>query len=239
MINCIKADLFRIIKKKSIMVLLLLQCLIIIGTGIAAFKFSIPEFSTVSLWSGSFSTIALLNGIAIFIAIFKNDFKSRALQTAIGFGVSRTKIILSRFIEMILLVALHLAIYSIIIILMATVGHMPMADIKELLKLLWVERMAMVFNLILGMIFVYAFEATTVGLIVYICATLSVIDLLIVSVNFIPALKNLKLGEYTITGLIDQIMEGHLKMWPVLIIGYGVVPIVISILAFRKKELEI
>ena len=239
MLNCIKADLFRNVKKKSILILLVIQALIIVGTAILAFKFSIPEMPVKKLWSGSFETISLFNGIAIFIAVFNNDFRSRALQTAIGFGVSRTKLILSRFIEMLILIALHLAVYSIIVIVVASIGHLSTADIKDLLSGLWVGRLAMLFNLILGMFFVYTFEATTVGLIVYICSTLSVVDLLFVSTSFIPALKKYNISDYTITSLVDSVTDNKPEMWPVLILGYGVLPIAIAILVFRKKELEI
>ena len=40
--------------------------------------------------------LGLLIGVPIFLAVFSDDFKSKAMQTAIGYGISRSKLILCR-----------------------------------------------------------------------------------------------------------------------------------------------
>ena len=96
MLNHIKADLYRITKKKS---LYIMMALFTIGFSFVSFNFRttpdvFPEFI------GFITQMSpILIGIFIFTIIYTDDLKSHTVQTAIGFGIKRTEIVITKVIE--------------------------------------------------------------------------------------------------------------------------------------------
>lgn len=65
-----------------------------------------PTFTSemyVSKITNYLSYFPLLIGILIFLSVYADDFKCKSMQVAIGYGFSRTKIIVSKLIECALL----------------------------------------------------------------------------------------------------------------------------------------
>lgn len=100
MLNHIKADIYRITKKKS---LYLMMAIFTLGFSVIAFNFrSMPqEFPEFVLLMAQMSPILI--GVFIFGAVYSDDLKSHTVQTAIGFGRKRTEIVITKIIEAALL----------------------------------------------------------------------------------------------------------------------------------------
>lgn len=241
--RCIDADLKRILKKNTFRLMFGIVLVAIIICIIAVFVRDKDKNAEFQLFLTRVAELnAMLIGIPVFLAIFADDFKSRAMQTAIGFGLSRDRLIICRFIEVVALTFLCNIVFTIVTFIMGKAGGISSDAINEALRRLW-EYGALVSIAFssLCIILVYIMQNATLGLVVYIIASSGVIDSLLALLNNIPVLKehNIDVSSFLVEPLIDRaIDESRYYLWVVLAVGYVIIPLIISIMIFRKKELE-
>ncbi len=140
--NCMKADLIRVQKKKSFILMAVITLVILSGAFLLA-KFLPGKggfSSAFSMYMGmGTGTFSLLMGIPVFLAVYSDDFKSKAMQTAIGFGVSRTKLIICRFLEIISLLIECAVVFSVVVMIFGLAGGADWSAIGSVLKSLWLD----------------------------------------------------------------------------------------------------
>ena len=102
MTNLIKADLSRILKKP---VLYLFTILPIVQLVVTSIEFKKEDsFERINTLWGSLSTVAaLFFSLSALILVFGEEIRSGAMQTVIGHGLSRTKLILAKYFDCLIL----------------------------------------------------------------------------------------------------------------------------------------
>ena len=133
--NCIKADILRVQRKKGLIIMSIIIMLIIAIAGIVARtsgdKGPDRFFLILSATLG-FNTLML--GIPVFNAVLGDDFKSKSMQTAIGHGLSRDKLILARLIEIIVIVIEAYIVFLLGILIFGLIGGVDMKTIGDTIQ---------------------------------------------------------------------------------------------------------
>ena len=254
--NCIKADLRRVQKKVSFLVCTGIVVLLILLCGLLA-KFlplHLGEIKGSAMSMDLYTTailffFPLLTGIPIFSAVYSDDFKSRSMQTAIGFGITRPKIIWARFFEGMLLLIETGIIYSVVLVLMDILNGVKADDIrKTLLNDLWIRDFKILGFLCLSLIIVYGTQKPTGGLVLFILLIAGVFGTMISAMDLIPFFDkhDIQPSKYFPSGVInslqDAINDGKVGKIVLLSLAFAVcyiiVPVFISIGIFDKKELD-
>ena len=267
-------DLFRAQKKKSYVIMMGLVVALIIIVAIIAFVWpskaaeesgKAERFQTLNNIVTTF--IPFLVGIPVFQAVFTDDFKSRTMQTAIGRGISRSRLVLSRFLEACMLIVEAMAIFSVVTLIAALAVGTSVSGTFLLLAHLWVDASLIVAHLSVCMFFVYASQNATLGLVFFILFSANVFGLLLKLVDSIPFLNDngIEISKMVPTGVhtnmsnylfgtkavldttdISKLLEpaieanfGKALVYGIVFVGvYIILPVFLSQAVFRKKELE-
>ena len=267
-------DLFRAQKKKSYVIMMGLVVALIIIVAIIAFVWpskaaeesgKAERFQTLNNIVTTF--IPFLVGIPVFQAVFTDDFKSRTMQTAIGRGISRSRLVLSRFLEACMLIVEAMAIFSVVTLIAALAVGTSVSGTFLLLAHLWVDASLIVAHLSVCMFFVYASQNTSLGLVFFILFSANVFGLLLKLVDSIPFLNDngIEISKMVPTGVhtnmsnylfgtkavldttdLSKLLEpaieanfGKALVYGIVFVGvYIILPVFLSQAVFRKKELE-
>ena len=237
MLNFIKADMFRVLKKKSFVVL---TAIVFAAYAITLFISLKKDPELIELVSGLLSTAAiLLIGIPAFIGVFTDDFNSKAMQTIIGFGVSRRRLVLSRYCEYLVILAQAFALISLMALIMVAVsGHV--ADSGALFAQLWKNYLVVAMCVSIAIIIVYGAQNTTFGLVVFIALAADLLSLVLTALSFVPFFSKHNIDPSLIlpSNIIREAIDNGKPAFFIAAICYIVVPLVLSIKLFEKKELE-
>ena len=254
--NCIKADLRRVQKKVSFLVCTGIVVFLFLLAGLLAkiLPLHLGEIQgsamTMDLYASAvLFFFPLLTGIPIFSAVYSDDFKSRSMQTAIGFGLTRPKIIWARFFEGLLLLIETGIIYSVFLVLMDVMNGVSGDNIrKTLINELWIKDLKILGFLCLSLIIVYGTQKPSGGLVLFILLISGVFGTMISAMDLIPFFDkhNIEPSKYfpsgVITTLQDAISGGHAGKAVVAFVCftafYVILPVFISIGIFNKKELD-
>ena len=246
MLNCLTADIRRVLKKKSYIILALVELLLIVGAAVVAFFFHKDGIDTAFSLAVGFALLPLifLVGVPVFLAVFSDDFKSKAMQTSIGHGISRQEIVICRFLEVTIIIAQALFLYSAVIFGLSIWLDVSRHVFWEQMKILWENGLQLLCYSNIAMIVVFMEQKSTMGLVLFILLSTSVVSgiLTLVSQFKIFAEHNIDFSVITVETLINKANDSSFAfaplMWVALAAGYIVLPIILSILIFRHKELE-
>lgn len=244
MISNMKADTFRVLKKKSFYVTSIIILALFLITFLLSKVFTSTEINlTESFTAFTAIPIALfpfLVGLPIFIAVFTDDFKSHAMQIAIGRGLSRNKLILCRFTEVLILFAAISVVSTALIAILSLIMRIPANLCVDLIWNLLEGDLLVICYTCISMIFVYLTQNTVLALIILILFVANVIDLILTGISMIPFFQkiHLDLSAITPSSITSSAEEGKPYLWLLLVLFYIVVPILLSMIIFRKKELE-
>ena len=190
----------------------------------------------------------LIIGQIVFLSVYYDDFKSKSMQVAIGYGMRRYKVVLSKIIESIILFVLSLVIIEIITMIVPVLLGLKLngSQITEILFTLVIEMLRAIGYISISSIPVFYTQNAVNGTILYVLLSSKTIMLFLsiilgqdFIVNIFGNLTKLvyTIGLYSIRSTFMQ--TGIINMSIVLmIIIYVILPTIISICGFRKKELE-
>ena len=275
----IVTDLLRGQRKKSYIILMGGVIVLIIALAVLAVFFATKAEKLIeigslengkadfflSAYSATETFIPFMVGIPIFSAVFMDDFKSRTMQTAIGRGISRDKLILSRFVEVILMMVEAYIVFSITAAICAAVLGATAGGIAGLIRKMFLSAVGILAHLSCAMFLLYLTQNPTVGLVFYILFEANVFKLLLSLLDNISFLKdnNISLAKWVPSGIytsasnyllgVKEVSDPDLDlftpaiaqdipkgiMYLLILIGvYIIVPVILSQLVFRKKELD-
>ena len=146
-----------------------------------------------SNFSIAYGLMPFLIGIPIYSTVFTDDFKSRTMQTAIGRGISRRRLILARFYEVLALLVESLLIFSVIGIVIALAFGASMSGIGVMIGKMWFSSVLLVANVAIAMLVLYMTQNPTGGLVLYILLAADAFRLLLLLLEMIPFLKDNKI----------------------------------------------
>ncbi|MCR4847028.1 MAG: hypothetical protein K5865_09840 [Eubacterium sp.] len=246
--NCIKADLIRAQRKLSNIITSVIMLVLYLTLGIIAVS-GLLKGDKSEIFGTFISTISSLTafmvGIPVFNAVFSDDFKSHSMQTSIGFGVSRNKLVLSRVIEVLIMVVEVFLLYSAFIYIMGLCFGIDSTILMKTLVKLWKNVPLIISYIFAGMVFSYLVQGGTLGLVMYILLTADVFTALFVMLSLIPAFKNIPFENIFATVMYnDKVYNNDLSlskrlMWlGIALVSYVVLPILLTMKIFKHKELE-
>ena len=247
MTNYIKADVSRILRKNSF--------LTAVGVFFALYAVMVfiyfnPSFTTemyVAKITSYLGYYPLIVGLFVFISVYADDFKCKSMQTAIGYGFSRNRIIAAKLLESCLILAGVGVIMGMIVNIVPSVIGLGIDASWHLNLMLTVavEVVRTVGYIAISSIAVFASQNAVNGIIFYVLFStksvyiiLSMIlgqDILVNTVGDLTKYLYTPQLYATKAAIIQQKTFGIAFI--VTIIVYVIAPAVISAVIFRKKEL--
>ena len=241
MAKLIRGEIYRLLHKKSMYIyfgaLILGYCLLVFmrsgGFDSESVMMDAPSF---------FQFFPALIGGFLFAAVYTDDLNSKNLITLVGYGLGKSTIALAKFIIGVLsatvifglITAIHCGIYTLL-------GHAPTAQQAEMVFITSLTQLMMtVAFFAFSSIVAFGLQRTTFAFVVYILFGFSVVTMLVKTVF---SLAHIEISQYLVSGITNTLMarmvNGASVVAPVLeYAAYIIVAIALSVLAFRKKEME-
>lgn len=244
--NYLKADLWRISKRVPRMICALVMVVIY---AIYVFKGSKGDswnsvFLMERILSG-FSMAAVGYGILEFLSVFADDFKAKTMQVAIGAGMKRRHVILTKWLDGILLMMSDL-LFTVIVGLAAGAATGVWINGEQMVDLLiryFGEIIASAGYFSLSLIVVFYMQSVLIPLIAYLCISLTIVKMILDYLLSIGDLQQWNLGRFLFTNakeaFVSRLTVGSFDVEALIIVlVYIIGGYVISSLLFKKKELE-
>ena len=228
--NLLRADIGRAQKKMSFLACIGIVCVLIIGMTLLAFIFPTSASDLEALGSSetgrgyafldNFGIVSVfipfLVGIPVYQAVFTDDFNSRTMQTAIGRGVSRQKLILGRFIEVLVLLLEAFIVFTVFALICGLVAGATSSGMIRLIVGMWLDAILVVGNLALAMLILYCTKSPTAGLVFFILFSTNVFKMLLSLLDGISFLKdnNISISACTPSGIHGKMVDYALGAKP-------------------------
>ncbi len=246
--NYMFADIARVLKKRSVRFgipgfALCLALLLLFYGGNGAVSADMRRAVEFAL-----DFFPLVIGALLFVSIYADDFKCRAMQVAIGAGVSREGIVLAKFGECALLLLFTLVPTAALCFLLPGVRHLFYTGVETVSVALTI---AQVFLRTLGFMqlaatLCFLTQNSLQGVIAFALLSSNALYILITMIFLTGPLKNNvgRLQPFLYTSMLRSVQADILTGKPfvgilVLAIGvYMLLPLILALPGFRKKELS-
>ncbi len=251
MINYILADYKRILTRIPRMIFIIIYEAIFVGVVLNQWNRYAGNFTSVSLMDSAFSFFGIWFAYVVclvdFIQGFSFDFRAKTIQVALGIGVSRLKVIISKLIQIALVmltdllitlgvlgilsavVGVTLAGHQISYLFLGGLGSILLATCSASLMLPLIFRtQSMLLAMVGFLILVPGFPASLIRM----ASTIAPL--------FIQRLQLDKFSHDNCVNLfITNTIQGSFQLWPVIgTIAWFALGIYLSWLSFRKMELD-
>lgn len=248
MSNYIDADIRRVLHKQSFLGSLVIFAALFAGM---VFIYLNPTFTAdmyVAKITSFLSFFPLVVGLFIFMAVYADDFKCKSMQVAIGYGIPRGRIIMGKLLESTILLLWTAAIMSVFVIVTPIIlGLAPNAQhLETLLVTILAEILRALGYISISTIPVFFSQNAVNGIIIYVLLASKTVYIALSMILGQEFLINM-VGDltkylyttqlYTAKALLVENEPFH-SVLILAVICYVVIPTVISIISFRKKELE-
>ena len=246
MLNYIRADLYRIRLSipRAIVLILTLLCVI---AGLIWQENSVVWNSVnfVATTSTILMIVALILGFFEIVFVYTKDFKAKTMQTAIGRGLSRSQVVLTKFLECDLLILADLIfIFVACLIFSAVTGITLLSEqINTLFLCVAGQWLSTAICIHITSIFLFYLQNAGAFSILYLLVILDPPAVILSLTRNIPLLASLHLESITYTNVVNtfisQLTLRHCNI-PMLFgtIFYLVLSYFIACILFKKRELE-
>lgn len=240
----IKADLIRIMTKKSRLII----CMIFL---FLAEVFLWPDaakdtpVAIISSFGMFIKVMPIIIGLYEILRVFGDDFKGKTAQIAIGIGVSRHKVIFAKWLEMIILYTLDtliiLGLHFIICFVFGIVFTPAMLGEAVIFYLVSVITLAAYVAILLPILF--ASQGVTLAVIFYLLTASTGVARLIKFLGGLPFLMKWHPYSYTLDNCLNLVRTRAIlgALNPTAITGvllYIIIGIGIAIFIYQRTELE-
>lgn len=244
MINYIKADFNRIGKRIPRYITIVAA---LAATAFIMLKLADGEtvYGIVDILNKALPYICPIFGIIEFIFVYADDLKAKTMQIAIGRGVSRNRVVMSKWIEHALLCFADLTVLLIEIVICSAVkgaifSGEPAADVIILMVTGLVKSIG---AMGMTMILVFLTENVVLSVITYILASVGILGAIFGLILTLGPLENLHLDNYLFSNLImtaqSRMIVGTFSVGHILgILVYLAAFYFATVLLFKRKELE-
>lgn len=247
MIKLIRADIWRIIRKKSFNVFFIIALLYVLFRCWINYELYKEAYSAVVALVSAQKLFSIIVGVIIFNAIYADDFKAMSYVAVIGRGTSRVRVVLAKLIDAVLVAAFMYGVTCFLSTLVVTGAGLVFG---ETLTKAWFGSFVINFYKTIGYIalssmVVYITNNVPLGII-----TLLVQYILVPASNALFAmnetLRKFHIERLHYAGLADNALMDLLfgdyfmaaaKLAFGLVVFFGTVVVVTTVL-FDKKELE-
>lgn len=240
------ADLKRIFKKKShwiIFAILVLFCAIgCIDMG----STPMTGADIIDSLKMDFNYAAVPFGVLSIFYVFADDLKAKTSQIAIGIGISRREVVIAKWLESALMMAIDILLIFIACILtniVSTTAHPTFGEWIQAAVVAFVAIFQMAAYLSIVMITIYAGHGTTLALLIYVLLSCGLINKAVNYLGYFSVPRALHIPQMSITNLAttcrSRMILGSAAplQWLGLAI-YIVIGIVVTVEIFKHQELE-
>ena len=240
MINYIRADLQRIFAKKSLYItfgiLAIGYIVMLVTNGVTSGGKIFNEAGTI------FMLVALCGGGYLFATLYTDDLTAKTLPALIGFGMKRRTILIAKLCMNILLTFLlcggtFLLLYA----TLSLVGfEMTSEALGSLLRMSVVRFLQLVAFGSIASVLVYGTQKATFSIVTFILLVTALLSWLVKKFLGMAVISGLfgDLSQYLIDPLIEGLVAAPKVATALPYVLYLAVFVLLSIVAFRKKELE-
>lgn len=245
--DLISADIIRILRKPSYRILLLISFLLVAYVAIKTrfdvwdgYQYTSRQYTMMEL-AGE-----LLLGIMIYLSVYADEFTSNSMQVIIGRGVSRFRLILSKFVNCVVISFISFAAYTALVLILGIILGAGMTGEEAFFILLSGMNCAVktVGFSTISMIVLYATRNVALATLTDVILTASY-NLWGGLFDMIPWIKFIHPERVFFSGAVDiasaNLMLGNRAAFFIIIfqlVKVSAISILISYLIFRKKELE-
>ena len=244
----IKADLKRILRRKSIWIFFAAVCLITVWDVVVNID-GAPDRDFVFAFAAADNSgfLGLLIGFVLIVRIYADEFKSMTFITVIGRGISRNKLIIAKFLDTLFVVVQMYVLYGLFILLLKTAVGVTFTPLET--QYIWLRCISDVFCTIAGVSIAAAVffvtENAALGVFSYVAAEI-IIPVALYYVSFIPAVSKWGIEKmyfsWAASSIVTDFMIGSSAAGTVRFILLAVFyiggAIAAAIVLFRKKELD-
>lgn len=209
--NYIHADIKRILRKTShTMSMLLLFAIFAMVLILPNRGTQVTSVSLIATACNTTTYMLLFIGLFEMIGVFTEDLRVKTMQAAIGLGISRTKVVLCKLLEVLILVTVDM-----IVLLLITLGAgrllgtaIPFAVLKDLLINLAVHGvLATLIYTALTTIVLFTVQSPVLSIFVYVLCALDVVGMVI---QLMPLfgfdwIEHLHLTRFTLSHLLNTL----------------------------------
>lgn len=250
--NYILADYKRIVSHIPRILLIAVYELIFFAVVIVKWSKAGDSYNSVSLMGHAstfiYSLAAITIGLVDFLSSFAYDFQSRTIQVAIGVGISRLKVIISKLIQIALLVLTDLLLTCSVLTLLCIITGIQLAPQQILLVFVNCANALLTTCCSASLVFflVFRLQSLLLPMVAYFLVALGSIAGLLrwLSRNGPAILARLHLENYTFENCLEQ-LRTHILMGSFDLVSFcGIFAIMalgvyICWLFFRKLELQL
>lgn len=247
MLNYIHADLNRIFRRTPRLVFVILVYAITLG--VEMYQAVSRSYNSVNLLASvptAFETVALILGIVEIQNVLADDFRAKTMQITIGLGVSRPKVVLAKLIDFMVLLLTDMLVLAVLFILGGLgCGIHLMADQVHLLMVTAIGDMVyMTIAAAITMIPVFYLQSTALAILFFLIISIDPVNMILSMLSNKEIVMNLHLQALPYSAvantLTTQLSLRNAVPIPQLIgvIVYLVAAYVLTVLVFKKRELE-
>ena len=201
----------------------------------------------------SYATIAktalslciMLFGLYEIVYVYGDDFKAKSMQIAIGSGISRPRVVTSKWLLVMILVAADTFVLTILLTIVGAIfsAGFAMTDFAGMLYCgsgTWLMTVAIIG---LASIVMFAAQAIGLGVLLYLAVQCGLIEQILDLITSIAKLEKLHLSSYELYSMCE-LFEARLELGNIHfasligIIIYMAASFLLSITVFKHKELE-
>ena len=204
------------------------------------------SFAYVAAIKAMIKPLSLLIGVIELFFAFGDDLKAKTIQAAIGTGLSRTGLVLGKFVEVVLLTLADVLLYAAFLLAFGGLFQAGLLSVqlRELSAYLLVEWLKAVGYLSLTMILLFYKRSLGLALALYIALYAKVLHTLARLLLSVKAIDGLHLSRYTLTASLDTLQTyligGLSGVGPLLaVLAYCAFGCAVALLLFQKRELEL
>lgn len=246
--NYVFADIKRVFHKKSFLAAAGIYLGIFLLMMFIYFNPTFTSDAYVAKTKGFLSFFPFIIGLELFLSVYYDDFKSKSMQIAIGCGMPRYKVVLSKFIESVILLASQaVCVLAVALAVPAVMGiSLNNSQAAELVSGVFTEMLRAVGYVSISAVPVFYTQNAVSGTI---CTALLSSKAVLISLSMVLGQEFIvnSFGDltkylftvqlYTAQGAFVQSGVFKLSLIPTVLI-YILLPVLISVLCFNKKELE-
>ncbi|MDR2336657.1 MAG: hypothetical protein LBE03_00950 [Candidatus Nomurabacteria bacterium] len=242
MLNYLHAEIYRLFRKKSLFIFSGLALLAYLVT-IFIRSGNLNSYSILKDASDLFSLLPPIVGGVLFAAIYTDDLSSKNLSTLVGFGLSKSKIVVAKLILALMTLVLIFGLLPLLMYLIyAGLGWAASGNMMANVYLLSGRfiLLVMIFMAFAGVV-VYGFQRSTAAIVAYLLLSLGAIGQLLTLIldKILP-----NASQYLPSNIIGQLHlnlmtgEGAIVWLGMGLLAYVVMSIIVSVMLFNKKEME-
>lgn len=246
--NYIFADIYRIFHKKSFIAAAGIYIGIFLFMMFIYFNPAFTADAYAAKTKNFLSFFPFLVGLSLFLSVYYDDFKSKSMQAAIGYGIPRYKVVLSKFIESVILLTAT-ALCVLVIILTAPVAmrlSLNEMQITELVSGVFAEVLRAIGYISVSAVPIFYTQNAVSGIICTVLLSskaVLIFSSMILGQDFIVnSLGDLTKYLFTVQLYSAQsafVQSGNFRLSFIFTVAvYVFLPVLLSVLCFNKRELE-